>query len=71
MPLLILISALYTALLISIWRTRRATPLAIMDCEFAVRFSFIVLTGTFCWAPIISMKILAFLSIEISGKAKL
>lgn len=35
--LLILISILYTALLISIWRTRRATTLDFFDCEFAIR----------------------------------
>lgn len=37
MLLLILIGVLYTALLISIWRTRKQTPLGILDCEFAIR----------------------------------
>jgi relaxin family peptide receptor 2 len=37
MSLLVLIAALYTALLVSIWRTRRATPLALLDFEFAIR----------------------------------
>lgn len=37
MFLLLLIAVLYTMLLISIWRTRRATPLAVFDCEFAIR----------------------------------
>lgn len=36
--LLVMIAMLYTALLISIWRTRSATPLTLLDCEFAVRF---------------------------------
>ncbi|TMW49490.1 hypothetical protein DOY81_005444 [Sarcophaga bullata] len=34
--LLVMIALLYTALLISIWRTRKATPLSLLDCEFAV-----------------------------------
>lgn len=37
MILLILIGILYTALLISIWRTRKQTPLGAFDCEFAIR----------------------------------
>ncbi|XP_059621813.1 relaxin receptor 1 [Phlebotomus argentipes] len=67
LSLLMLIASLYTALLVSIWRTRRATPLAVLDCEFAIRFFFIVLTDATCWAPIIALKILAFLSYEISA----
>lgn len=35
--LLILIATLYTALILSIYRTRRATSLNFLDCEFAVR----------------------------------
>lgn len=35
--LLILIATLYTALILSIYRTRRATSLNFFDCEFAVR----------------------------------
>ncbi|GAB0096728.1 Relaxin receptor [Sergentomyia squamirostris] len=67
LSLLMLIAGLYTALLVSIWKTRRATPLAVLDCEFAIRFFFIVLTDATCWAPIIALKILAFLSYEISA----
>lgn len=37
LTLLILIATLYTALLFSIWRTRKATPLSLFDCEFAIR----------------------------------
>ena len=37
LTLLLLITTLYTALLISIWRTRRATTLDFFDCEFAIR----------------------------------
>lgn len=37
LSLLMLIASLYTALLVSIWKTRRATPLAVLDCEFAIR----------------------------------
>lgn len=35
--LLALIASLYSALLISIWKTRRATTLDFFDCEFAIR----------------------------------
>lgn len=35
--LLLLIATLYSALLYSIWRTRRATTLNFLDCEFAIR----------------------------------
>lgn len=35
--LLMIIALLYTALLVSIWKTRRATTLNILDCEFAIR----------------------------------
>ncbi|XP_049303924.1 relaxin receptor 2 [Bactrocera dorsalis] len=64
--LLLMIALLYTALLISIWRTRKATPLSLLDCEFAVRFFFIVLTDVLCWAPIIAMKIWVFFNYNIS-----
>ncbi|XP_030374368.1 relaxin receptor 2 [Scaptodrosophila lebanonensis] len=66
--LLIMIALLYTALLISIWRTRKrsATPLSLLDCEFAVRFFFIVLTDVLCWVPIIAMKIWVFFNYNIS-----
>lgn len=37
LTLFLLIAILYTALLISIWRTRRATTLDFFDCEFAIR----------------------------------
>ena len=66
--LLVMIALLYTALLISIWRTRKATPLSLLDCEFAVRFFFIVLTDVLCWAPIIIVKIWVFFNYNISGK---
>lgn len=66
--LLVLIATLYTALLVSIWRTRKATPLTVFDCEFAIRFLFIVLTDATCWVPIIALKILTYCDFEISGK---
>ncbi|XP_055849646.1 relaxin receptor 1 isoform X2 [Episyrphus balteatus] len=64
--LLMSIIVLYTALMVSICRTRKATPLSLLDCEFAVRFFFIVLTDVMCWAPIIVMKIWAFFRYHIS-----
>lgn len=66
--LLVLIITLYTSLLFSIWKTRRATTLNFFDCEFAIRFFFIVLTDSMCWAPIIISKLLAFASINIPGE---
>lgn len=39
--LLTLIISLYTLLLLSVWRTRRATTLDFFDCEFAIRYLFI------------------------------
>lgn len=68
LSLLILMAALYSALLYSIWRTRRATPLAVLDCEFAIRFFFIVLTNATCWAPIIVLKFMVFFSQNIIGE---
>lgn len=38
LSLLLLMAILYTSLLFSIWRTRRATPLNFFDCEFAIRY---------------------------------
>lgn len=69
MFLLVLIATLYTALLVSIWRTRKATPLAMFDFEFAIRFFFIVFTDASCWAPIIATKIFVYFSYEVSGKS--
>lgn len=37
--LLSIIAALYTILFFSIWRTRRATTLNFLDCEFAIRYA--------------------------------
>lgn len=36
--LLVVIAVLYTSLLFSIWKTRRATTLDFLDCEFAIRW---------------------------------
>lgn len=38
LTLLLLIATLYSALFVSIWRTRRATTLEFCDCEFAIRW---------------------------------
>lgn len=72
LALLMLMATLYTSLLISIWRTRKqcaAQTLEFLDCEFAIRFFFIVLTDTCCWAPIIASKLLALANFHISGDA--
>lgn len=65
--LLLTIAVLYTALLISIWRTRKATEVSKFDFEFAIRFFFIVFTDAMCWAPIMATKVFVFFSYEISG----
>uniref|UniRef100_A0A1A9Z6V6 G-protein coupled receptors family 1 profile domain-containing protein n=1 Tax=Glossina pallidipes TaxID=7398 RepID=A0A1A9Z6V6_GLOPL len=67
LSLLLIITLLYTALLVSIWRTRKATPLPLLECEFAVKFFFIVLADILCWAPIIAMKIWVFFNYSISN----
>lgn len=68
LSLLVLMATLYSGLLFSIWKTRRATPLAVLDCEFAIRFFFIVLTNATCWAPIIILKVLAMFREQIRGE---
>ncbi|XP_046602018.1 relaxin receptor 1 isoform X2 [Neodiprion lecontei] len=56
---LVVIFYVYTGMFASIWRTRHATPLAVGDSEFALRFFLIVLTDAACWVPIIVLKIVA------------
>ncbi|KAJ8678751.1 hypothetical protein QAD02_014538, partial [Eretmocerus hayati] len=56
---LVTIGYVYTGMFASIWRTRHATPLSVLDSEFALRFFLIVLTDAICWAPIIILKIMA------------
>ncbi|KAL9887597.1 leucine-rich repeat-containing G protein-coupled receptor 3 isoform 2-T2 [Glossina fuscipes fuscipes] len=67
LSLLLIITLLYIALLVSIWRTRKATPLALLEYELAVKFFFIVLADILCWAPIIAMKIWVFFNYNISN----
>lgn len=67
MCLLVLIATLYTALLFSIYKTRRAASVEVSDYEFAIRFFFIVLTDSCCWVPIITLKFLAFSNVDVSG----
>lgn len=50
----------------SIWRTRHNTPHSVGDSEFAFRFFLIVLTDAACWAPIIGLKILAFMKYPVA-----
>ncbi|XP_077287759.1 leucine-rich repeat-containing G protein-coupled receptor 3 [Arctopsyche grandis] len=64
---LLLIASAYCGMFISVWRTRRAALPTSADCEFAVRFFFIVFTNAACWAPIIVLKILNFFNVEISA----
>ncbi|XP_063990860.1 relaxin receptor 1-like [Diachasmimorpha longicaudata] len=62
---LIAIGYVYAGMFASIWRTRHNTPLFVGDSEFALRFFFIVFTDAACWAPIILLKILAFLKYPV------
>ncbi|CRK90808.1 CLUMA_CG004498, isoform A [Clunio marinus] len=69
-PLLVVVGTLYTFLLFSIWKTRKqctGRTFDFFDCEFAVRFFFIVLTDSTCWAPIVTFKFLTFMDFEISS----
>lgn len=50
LTLLILIATLYTALLFSIWRTRRATTLDFFDCEFAIRYRLVYSPSSFSFS---------------------
>nr|XP_024214941.1 relaxin receptor 2-like [Halyomorpha halys] len=62
------IGILYYGVLLSVHKTRRETTLNVGDTDFVMRFFFIVLTNACCWVPIIILKILAFLRIELSGE---
>ncbi|XP_043279136.1 relaxin receptor 1-like isoform X2 [Venturia canescens] len=62
---LVTIGYVYSGMFASIWRTRHNTPLSVGDSEFAFRFFLIVLTDAACWAPIIGLKILAFLKYPV------
>lgn len=67
---LMIIGYVYAAMFASIWRTRNATPLSVGDSEFALRFFLIVLTDAACWAPIITLKILAMTKYPVPRKQK-
>lgn len=59
------ILGVYTALFVSIHRTRTATPLAPNEIEIAVRFFFIVFTDCLCWLPTILLKIVALAHVYV------
>ncbi|XP_050439056.1 relaxin receptor 2 [Adelges cooleyi] len=65
---LLLLSALYTLMFISVWKTRRAARISVGDFEFAVRFFFIVLANALCWLPIIILKFAAIQKFHISSE---
>lgn len=66
---LLLIGVLYSMLMVSILRTRRAAEVSQFDFEFAIRFFFIVFTDALCWTPIVLTKLCAFGGMEVSGMA--
>lgn len=68
---LVVIGYVYSGMFASIWRTRHATPLAVGDSEFALRFFLIVLTDAACWVPIIILKIVAMTKYPVPGKRTL
>ena len=57
----------YAGLFISIWHTRRATPLAAVDMDFALRFFFIVLTNLMCWAPVYVLRLMVLFKYPVPG----
>ncbi|XP_063602871.1 relaxin receptor 1-like [Penaeus indicus] len=64
--LVILLS--YLGMFVSIRTTRSSTPLSLGDREFAVRFFCIVVTDCLCWIPIIVLKYLAMMGLDIHPK---
>ncbi|XP_042890029.1 relaxin receptor 1-like [Penaeus japonicus] len=64
--LVILLS--YLGMFVSIRTTRASTPLSLGDREFAIRFFFIVVTDCLCWIPIIVLKYLAMMGLDIHPK---
>jgi len=58
----------YAGLFISIWHTRRATPLAAVDMDFVLRFFFIVLTNLMCWAPVYVLRLLVLFKYPVPGE---
>ena len=61
----------YAGLFISIWHTRRATPLAAVDMDFVLRFFFIVLTNLMCWAPVYVLRLLVLFKYPVPGELPL
>lgn len=53
---------------INIKNTRNATSMPMNDCQFAIRFFFIVIANIACWVPIITAKMLVYMKVDISGK---
>ncbi|XP_037804909.1 uncharacterized protein LOC119599248 [Penaeus monodon] len=53
---------------VSIRTTRASTPLSLGDREFAIRFFCIVVTDCLCWIPIIVLKYLAMMGLDIHPK---
>ena len=48
-------------------KTRKSATNTSNDLGFAKRFFFIVLTDAMCWFPVITIKLLAYANIRISG----
>lgn len=61
-------SVFYAQMFISVKQTRQAAHISTGDIDFAVRFFFIVLANSFCWLPIIILKIVALKKFHISSK---
>ncbi|KAH1029514.1 relaxin receptor 2 [Dendroctonus ponderosae] len=66
-PSLLIIIYTYGGMFINIKNTRNATSMPMNDCQFAIRFFFIVLANIACWVPIITAKMLVYLKVDISG----
>ncbi|VVC36523.1 Hypothetical protein CINCED_3A003546 [Cinara cedri] len=64
---LLLMSILYALMYISVRKTRQAARISAEDYDFAIRFFFIVLANSFCWLPVIVLKIAALKKFHISS----
>ncbi|XP_066155554.1 relaxin receptor 2-like isoform X2 [Euwallacea fornicatus] len=66
-PSLLVIIYTYAGMFISIKNTRNATSIPETDCEFAIRFLFIVLANIACWLPIIIAKMVVYFKVDVTA----
>lgn len=64
----VVIATSYGAMFVNITRTRKRTPDSAVDVTLAKRFFVIVFTNLLCWLPVITVKLVSFLPVNISGE---